>query len=94
MCNTLAELLTTVKKLESKVDTLLANSRKQSSSIGPGNDDEYMDLISSMPVGIDDFNELNERIAKNASFKQYLVCIIYLFLSIKFWKVIGCIVPN
>lgn len=66
-----------IESLESKMDTLLAHMCK-SQNTSPDKDSfpqskEGLGLIHSLPVGLEGFQNLNEKISKDPEFKRDLV---------------------
>lgn len=76
MWGVLEKILDASKRMETKLDSLLAASNSNRQCKSPVEyPKEDITLISSFPLGMDEFVKLNEKIAENYSFRQHLVCV-------------------
>lgn len=85
MWHVLEVSLETGKRLEQKIDSLitLCNQNEESPNVHAENDDcPCTDLIYSLPLGVEDFFKLDQKIATDSHFKRRLVCI-FKYLSRK-----------
>lgn len=75
MCRVMEELLDTSKHLEQKIDSIITNynNQVQAKPTIAHEDSEELHLISSLPLGVDDFTKFDEKIGNDSHFRKRLV---------------------